>query len=189
MHQRQVAKMLEGSQVYLRPLNMEDAELYYHTLYQPETRRLTGTQKHFTKHQIQQYVENKSADSSSVLLLIALQENDEIIGDIAIQDIHEINRSANIRIAITHPNHQGRGYGQEALLLMLDYGFGVLQLHRIELEVFAYNLRAQHVYEKIGFVQEGIRRQALFYDHQYHDVILMSMLADEFRAKYRQIHA
>ncbi|OPA73750.1 GNAT family N-acetyltransferase [Paenibacillus selenitireducens] len=184
MHPTNEAKFLEGSRVYLRPLNMEDAEMYYHTLYQPETRRLTGTQQHFTKHQIEQYIANKSTDSSSVLLLIALQENDEVIGDIAIQDIHEMNRSANLRIAITHSQHQGRGLGQEAILLMLDYGFGIRHLHRIELEVFAYNPRAQHVYEKIGFVQEGIRRQGLFYDHQYHDVILMSMLTAEYRAKY-----
>lgn len=67
---------------------------------------------------------------------------------------------------------------------MLDYGFGILNLHRIELEVFTYNKRAAHVYEKIGFVREGVRRHALFYNHEYHDVILMSMLEDEYRSRY-----
>lgn len=66
--------------------------------------------------------------------------------------------------------------------LMLDYGFGVLNLHRIELNVFDYNARAMHVYEKLGFKREGVQREALFYDHKYHDSILMSILEDGFRA-------
>ncbi|UQZ34421.1 GNAT family N-acetyltransferase [Paenibacillus sp. PK3_47] len=176
--------LLTGDKVYLRPLNGEDAELYYHMFYDAETRRLTGTQKHITKEGIVRYIDRKADDDSSVLLLIALRENDEAIGDIAIQDMDRNNRTANIRIAIGDSRHQGQGYGREALLLMLDYGFGILNLHRIELEVFSYNKRAMHVYESIGFTREGVRRQALFYDHAYHDVIMMSMLENEYRARY-----
>ncbi|MHA6533081.1 GNAT family N-acetyltransferase [Paenibacillus sp. BAC0078] len=176
--------LLSGQRVYLRPLNAEDAELYYHMFYGTETRRLTGTQKHMTKEQIAAYIERKPGDDSSVLLLIALKENDEIIGDIAIQDMDRNNRTANLRIAIGEERHQGQGYGREALLLMLDYGFGILNLHRIELEVYTYNNRAAHVYESIGFVREGVRRQALFYNHEYHDVVMMSMLETEYRERY-----
>ncbi|MBD8499628.1 GNAT family N-acetyltransferase [Paenibacillus arenosi] len=177
-------KLLTGSRVYLRPINGEDAGMYYEHLYVEETRRLTGTHKYATKEQISRYIDAKSQDASSVLLLIALQESDEVIGDIALQDIDTINRSAGIRIAISYEQHQGQGYGQEAMQLLLEYGFGVLNLQRIELEVFTYNPRAAHVYEKLGFVREGIKRKALYYHHQYHDVITMSMLADEYRAKY-----
>ncbi|WP_442951164.1 GNAT family N-acetyltransferase [Paenibacillus sp. 481] len=178
------SRFLVGENVYLRPLNREDAELYYEQLYDSETRKFTGTHKHYTKEQIANYIDSKAHDRSSVLLLIALNETDEVIGDIALQDMDGINRSAGIRIAISHEEHQGQGYGQEAMLLMLEYGFGLLNLQRIDLEVFAYNARAAHVYEKLGFVREGVRRQALYYNHQYHDVILMGMLVDEYRAKY-----
>ncbi|KWX78509.1 GNAT family N-acetyltransferase [Paenibacillus jilunlii] len=176
--------MLWGEKVYLRPLNGEDAELYYHMFYDAEARRLTGTQKHITKEQIAAYIERKAEDDSGVLLLIALKDTDETIGDIAIQDMDRNNRTANLRIAIGDEAHQGKGYGREALLLMLDYGFGILNLHRIELEVYAYNKRAAHVYESIGFVREGVRRQTLFYNHQYHDVVMMSMLENEYRERY-----
>ncbi|MGO0063322.1 GNAT family N-acetyltransferase [Brevibacillus fluminis] len=178
-------RFLEGARVYLRPLNQEDTELYYRTLYYPEVRRLSGTQKHFTKEQIARYIDGKSQDNSSVLLLIALCEDDTVIGDIALQDIDGMNRTANIRLAISE-NFQGKGYGTEAMKLMLEYGFGILNLHRIELNVFSYNARAQHVYEKVGFVKEGVQREALFYNHQYHDSILMSILEHEYRAKYVQ---
>ncbi|MFF0829273.1 GNAT family N-acetyltransferase [Brevibacillus sp. NPDC003359] len=177
-------RFLEGQRVFLRPIGTDDTELYFRSLFNKETRMLTGTQKHFTREQIQQYIENKSQDSSSVLLLICLCENDQVIGDVQIGDIDRNNRNAFIRISIDQNAYQGKGYGSEALLLMLDYGFGILNLHRIELNVFAFNERAIHTYEKLGFQREGVQRQALYYNHAYHDSILMSMLADEYRAKY-----
>ncbi|MED1781628.1 GNAT family protein [Brevibacillus fortis] len=177
-------RFLEGERVFLRPIGTEDTELYFRSLFNKETRMLTGTQKHFTREQIQRYIENKSQDSSSVLLLICLCENDQVIGDVQIGDIDPKNRNAYIRISIDQNAYQGKGYGSEALLLMLDYGFGILNLHRIELNVFAFNERAIHTYEKLGFQREGVQRQALYYNHAYHDSILMSMLADEYRAKY-----
>jgi len=66
----------------------------YHSLYYRETRRLTGTQKHYTREQIFQYIEGKAQDSSSVLLLIARRDDDQVIGDIQIGGIYTYNRSA-----------------------------------------------------------------------------------------------
>ena len=54
-------------------------------------------------------------------------------------------------------------------------------MHRIELEVYDFNPRAQHVYEKAGFMREGVRREVLLWDGEYHDAIVMSILEDEFR--------
>nr|WP_231558770.1 GNAT family protein [Brevibacillus thermoruber] len=96
--------------------------------------------------------------------------------------------NANIRIAITSREHQGRGLGTEAMRLLLDYGFGILNLHRIELNVFSYNARAIRAYEKLGFQREGVQREALYYNHQYHDSIIMSILEDEYRAKHVKKH-
>lgn len=174
-------RFLEGERVYLRPIGLDDNELYFQMLFHRESRRLTGTQKSFTREQIYRYIEGKSQDSSSLLLLVALRDTDEVIGDIALQSIDSYNRNANVRIAIEE-RFQGKGYGSEALKLMLDYGFGIVNLHRIELNVFAYNERAAHVYEKLGFKKEGVQRDALYYDHEYHDSILMAILEDEFRA-------
>ncbi|MGF7049013.1 RimJ/RimL family protein N-acetyltransferase [Paenibacillus sp. DS2015] len=174
-------RFLEGNLVYLRPVEVEDAANYYKILYQPDVRRLTGTQAIFTLSQVTAYLESKGGDSSSILLWIAVRDTNEHIGDIAFQDIDRNNRSANIRIAINGDEHQGKGYGSEALRLLLDYGFGILNLHRIELNVFSYNGRALHVYEKLGFVREGVQRDALYYNHAYHDSIMMSLLEDEYR--------
>ncbi|MED1746967.1 GNAT family protein [Brevibacillus borstelensis] len=177
-------RFLEGERVYLRPVELADTDLYFGTLFHPETRRLTGTQRSFTREQIHRYLDAKSQDSSNLLLLIALQDNDEVIGDIALQSIDPVNRNCNIRIAINELQHQSKGFGSEAMRLLLGYGFGILNLHRIELNVFSYNERAIRAYEKIGFKQEGVQREALYYHHQYHDSVMMSMLAREYREKY-----
>lgn len=179
-----IPKALEGKKVYLKPLNASDAEAYYQQLFNAETRRLTGTKAIFNYEQITEYIDRKRGDDSSVLLLIALQETNELIGDIALQDLDYTNRSASLRISIDQSEHQGQGYGTEALCLMLDYAFGILQLHRVELNVYEFNERAVHVYEKVGFKVEGRQRDALFYNHEYHDAILMSMLEEEYREKY-----
>lgn len=179
-------KLLQGKKVFLRPLNEADLDVYYTMFFDSEVRRLTGTKQAFTSAQIEQYIANKWQESDSVLLLICLQDSEEVIGDIALQDIDTTNRNANMRIAISQIAHQGQGYGSEAMQLLLDYGFGLLNLHRIELNVFAYNKQASRAYEKVGFTVEGLQREALFYNHEYHDSILMSILAREFRDKYRK---
>lgn len=177
-------RFLEGERVYLRPIGQEDAEDYFQKVFNPELRRLTGTQQPFTLEGTRRYIESLSDDHSTILLLIALSDCDEVIGDIALQDIDRTNRSASIRIAIDTQKHMGKGYGPESIRLLMEYGFGILNLHRIELQVFAYNERAIKAYEKSGFSREGIQRDALFYNHQYHDSILMSILEDEYRAIY-----
>lgn len=177
-------RFLEGKQVYLRPIQLEETDDYYQRLFDPTTRYLTGTQHSFTKDQVQRYFEAKSQDSSRLFQLIALKSSDEVIGDIELQDINGFNRSAQLRIAIDTSQHQGKGYGTEAILLMLEHAFGVMNLHRIELNVYSFNERAIHVYEKIGFQKEGIQRDALYYHHKYHDSVIMGILEDE----YRQLH-
>ncbi|WP_274366202.1 GNAT family N-acetyltransferase [Paenibacillus thermotolerans] len=185
MQQSKYPKFLEGTKVYLRPIEKEDASYYYRSLYEPLGRRLTGTQKIYTEEQIERYLESSSSNSSRVHLLITLQETDETIGDIAVQDIDPTNRNANIRIALYEERHQGFGYGSEAMRLLLDYAFGVLQLHRVELNVFSYNERAVRAYEKVGFKVEGRQREALYYNYEYHDSILMAILAREYVEKYK----
>jgi RimJ/RimL family protein N-acetyltransferase len=78
------------------------------------------------------------------------------------------------------PSGQGRGLGTEATRLLLGYAFEHLPLHRIELEVYAFNPRARRAYEKAGFVVEGRRRDALLYDGERVDAIVMSVLRPEW---------
>jgi RimJ/RimL family protein N-acetyltransferase len=179
-----MSKLFEGNKVYLRPVSVEDGDLYYKTTLDNDIRRLTGSQRIFTKEFVHKYIENKANEASEILSFIVIKETDQIIGDIQLNDIDNFNRSANIRISIDKKENQGKGYGSEAMCLVLDYAFGIMNLHRIDLEVYSFNEPAIRTYEKIGFKKEGMKRDVLFYDHRYHHCIIMSILEHEYREKY-----
>jgi RimJ/RimL family protein N-acetyltransferase len=173
-------KLLEGKKVYLRPYEPEDNEYLYHSVFSAEGRRLTGTQQVFTRAVTADFIARVGGDKSRLDLVICSQETDEPLGEVVLNNIDYVNRNANIRIGIFEDKNFSRGYGSEALILMLNHAFGALNLHRIELGVFAFNARAIHVYEKLGFKHEGVMRDYLYFNYEYHDQILMSILADEF---------
>lgn len=179
----QPIKFLEATKIYLRPFDPSDSEHVFRALFSPEGRRLTGTQRIFSQAAIGEFIAGAANDRSRLDLVICTQATNEAVGEVVLNNIDVINRSANVRIAIFDPKDWGKGYGSEALSLMLDHGFGVLNLHRIELGVFTFNERAVHVYEKLGFKREGVLRDSLYYDHQYHDQILMSILASEWKPR------
>ena len=85
------------------------------------------------------------------------------------------------RIALVGPHVFDQGYGTEATRLVRDWCFGELGLRRLALDVDATNERARRVYERVGFVDEGRRRQARLVDGEWHDVIDMAMLRSDPR--------
>lgn len=184
--QQRTSRVFEGDRLYLRPFTVEDSELLYAALFDEEVRRLTGTQHITSKSMTDKYIERVMEDSERVQLMIVLKEGDRVIGELALIDIDSVNRNAHLRIALFYEEDCNKGYGSEAIKLLLEHGFGVMNLHRIELSVFSYNARAIKAYEKLGFVEEGRHRETLYYNHAYHDSIMMSILEDEYRAKYVQ---
>jgi len=105
------------------------------------------------------------------------------IGNVGLHQIEWVNRSAEFGIFIGDKSFWNHGYGTEATLLTLKHGFETINLNRIYLHVFETNLRAVHVYTKIGFVPEGRLRQTLFRNGRYIDTHVMSVLRSEWDAK------
>ncbi|MBU5590168.1 GNAT family N-acetyltransferase [Clostridium sp. MSJ-4] len=177
---------LKGDLVYLKKLDKEYIEEYFQGIddCSIESIIFTGTQQVFNKSDIEGYLEDVSSDRSRMDFLIFSKESNKVVGEVVINDIYRNNRSASMRVLINRKEDFSKGYGSEAIILALNYGFGMLNLHRIELEALEFNERAIHVYEKIGFKREGIRREGIFFNHKYYDLVTMSILEDEFRAKY-----
>ncbi|KAJ5833820.1 GNAT family acetyltransferase [Penicillium riverlandense] len=94
------------------------------------------------------------------------------------------SRNAELGIMIM-PEHQGKGYGPEAISWILDWGFTEQGLHRIELGTYELNERAQKAYVGMGWVVEGRKREALFKAGRFWDVIIMGILAAEWKEKKR----
>ena len=113
--------------------------------------------------------------SNAIRCAIVTEECDDIIGLVSLCDINFINRSATLHIMIGNEG-QGKGAGTFAVQAMCEHAFKSYGLHRIELDVLSENKRAQHVYEKCGFVHEGVRRQAVFKNGKFTDMLLYSLL-------------
>lgn len=164
--------------INLREIKRADLEAYMEALNTSteESYKYVGGKNIFTQEQIHTYLEKITSDDTRVDWVMTLDE--EIIGEVVLMNISD-DDSGHLRLAIFDHKHFSKGYGSFAIKEMLRHGFDYLGLHRIELEVYAFNDRAIALYKKLGFTEEGRLRQAYKMDG-YHDIILMSMLRNEF---------
>lgn len=105
-----------------------------------------------------------------------------VIGMINHNEIDVAQRSTEIDVVVGHPAYRERGYGTDAVRELLRFLFEVVGLHRVWLGTYEYNGRARRVYEKLGFVQEGLMREADFVDGRWVNAVIYGILEDEFRA-------
>jgi RimJ/RimL family protein N-acetyltransferase len=108
------------------------------------------------------------------------REDQLLIGNCGVR-IDWKNRVGNVGIVIGKKEYWGKGFGTEAMQLLVNYAFNTLNLHRVELDTYSHNIRAQKSYTKIGFKIEGTKRDAVYIDGKYRDVVVMSILKEEFR--------
>lgn len=111
-------------------------------------------------------------------------DEDRLVGMLAIKDIFWQSRHCSFFISIGDEADRGRGYGSDAVRVMLTYAFWEMNMNCVRLEVMSYNEAAQRSYEKVGFTADGILRQFVYRDGVYYDIQLMSMLRSEWEARY-----
>lgn len=109
-----------------------------------------------------------------------IEHEGTVIGEIRLDRVDLQDRRASMAVGIYDPSSLGLGLGTEAIQLVLAHAFGVMALHRIGIRVLAYNQRAIRAYEKCGFVNEGREREAAFVNGEWHDDIMMGVLAHEY---------
>jgi RimJ/RimL family protein N-acetyltransferase len=119
----------------------------------------------------------------TVIFGIRLLDTEKLIGSCQLHSISPVHRGAELQIRLGEEGQRGKGYGTEALQLLLAFAFGDLNLNRVYLHVFSTNGAALRVYERVGFVREGILRKAVYIDGEYIDVVVMGILRDEYGVK------
>jgi RimJ/RimL family protein N-acetyltransferase len=175
---------LTGELVLLRPVEGADAAGLFGI--DPETERLTGSvgkedDPNWTLENVAKWYSTRAGHDNRVDLSIIERATGEWAGEVVLNDLNVHNQSCGFRIGLQGPRFYGRGLGSEATRLVVDYAFGVVGVHRIELQVYAFNPRARHVYEKVGFVHEGTMREALLWDGEWVDAHLMGMLSSDWK--------
>lgn len=136
-----------------------------------------------TLAELEKRLDQMQTDKNTYSFAIRPVLDDRLIGLIEIEGIYWSQRTGWLGIAIGEESMRGQGYGIEAMCLILDFGFRELNLHRIQLSVFAYNLPAIALYDKVGFTREGAHRAYLHRDGERHDMIVFGILRHEWEAR------
>jgi RimJ/RimL family protein N-acetyltransferase len=172
---------LEGELVRLRPIEVRDAAGMWEIVTDPHSRRVTGMTTTYTRHQIERWCAEVGAADGRIDWAVTAGGADDYLGEIVLDHIDEGRGSANLRLSM-RPAMRGRGYGTEAIGLVLGLAFDGLGLHRVGLDVLAINPRAQALYEGVGFRVEGRLREAYRDGDRWCDAVVLGILEDEFRA-------
>jgi RimJ/RimL family protein N-acetyltransferase len=178
---------IRGEQVYLRPAEREDIDLFVRWFADAETTRFLATRAPFSKAMEEKWFDSmlEQQGKRAYHFVICLLADDRAIGTAGFHHVNQEDGHASFGISIGEKAEWSKGYGTEALRAICDFGFGQLRLERIELDVYEPNLRARRSYEKAGFVTEGTLRHSHFSDGQFHDVVRMSLLREEWAAQPR----
>ena len=179
-------KKVSGERVYLSPLNIEDVDVYTRWLNDPAVMENIGGGLYNNNFvACKDWFEKKMKDDRAALFAIVKLDSDEPIGYFEFMEIEHVHRTAIFCMFIGDEKHRNDGYGTEALKLAVGFGFDVLNLNNIELKVYDFNERAAKSYLKVGFKEYGRRRQAYYLNGEYHDVICMDILREDFYGQIR----
>ncbi len=168
---------LKGEKIALRPLEKGDLNnTYLGWLNDPETSSyLISTVFPSNMDQLEKFFAAVSTSRNDVMFAIVRLDTGDHIGNIKLGNINWVHRFADLGILIGDKKSWGKGFGQEACRLLVDYAFHRLNLHKVTLSVYAEHMSAIKAYEKVGFVLEGRLKQMLYHNGHYQDQLIMAV--------------
>jgi RimJ/RimL family protein N-acetyltransferase len=180
---------IQHGRVYLRPAERADLPQFVAWLNDWRTTRTLGLRAPLSLALEERWFDGmvERQGNTDYMFVACLLEDDRAIGSCGLHEVDLANGSAGLGIGIGGPDDRGRGLGTEILHALVGFGFDFLRLERIWLDVYETNPGARGVYERVGFVYEGTLRHAIYREGRYLDVIRMSILADEWRARATRV--
>jgi RimJ/RimL family protein N-acetyltransferase len=175
------SNLFYGDRVILSIAREEDTEIMVRWGEDSEYLRNVDTEIAFPKTKEQLATEGKT-DLNEVYFRLRTIDDDHLIGFVAVHSIEWNNRTGLLAIGIGDSSNRNKGYGSDALKLILRYAFLELNLDRVGLEVIEYNKGGIRAYEKVGFQQEGRKRSVVYRDGKRYDSIVMGVLRPEWEA-------
>jgi len=179
-------RLVEGDRVRLRPLRASDLPLLESWWYDPAINVLnTSHVRAGLPEATSEMFRGWSTNASSAAVGFCVERKDDhlLAGHVGIWGSTPKDRAGTLGV-VFGPDFVGQGLGSEAVALTVRYGFLELGLHRVGLQVWAFNDRAIAAYRKVGFVEEGRIRETVFHDGRFHDELTMGLLASEWHATH-----
>ena len=173
-------KTIKGEKVILREQREEDAKFFAHWFNQPDVMFKCGFTEKTDEEREKEYINVHHRSKDSVWFTIT-DHDGNIIGETGLLRMYPAWHCTDLSIIIPDPKMQHKGYGTEAIRMMLDMAFHEYDMNRVAIGVVGLNEYALKFYKKIGFREEGIEEQGYFYNGEYSDFIMMRILAEEWK--------
>lgn len=173
---------IRGRHVTLRAIEREDLELL-RAMFNDEAieQLVVGWAFPLARQQQEDWYDQNIGNTSSLRLIIETDAGDAV-GVIMLKDIDWKNRRATHGIKLARASDRARGIGTDALRAIMRYAFNELQLHRLDSVILEGNEPSYHLHcAKCGWTPEGRQRQAIYKNGRYHDLLLIGILADDYR--------
>ncbi|WP_143463805.1 GNAT family N-acetyltransferase [Levilactobacillus enshiensis] len=179
--------VVQGNWVHLTEMRDGDAEWLQDTQWEPGLLRNLAADA-FHPWTAAEYSELAAEPDSNehFFFMVRANADDGLLGWVMLDDVYFKNRRATLGIALPVASDRGQGYGEDTLNTILSFTFNELGLHKVTLEVNANNDAAIHAYEAVGFVREGVNREAVFQDGQWLDLYAYGILANEWLTVSRE---
>lgn len=171
---------MKDSDIYLRVLERTDISRTTIWMNNPEIGDIMGYLPVFTVEDQLRWYEKTSGDKSRYIFAICLNASEVHIGNVGLGNVDYVHRHAMVNIFIADKEYRGRGLGTQAMKLILHFAFNRLNLNKVFLRTSRRFSGAIELYEKLGFVREGVMRQHYFTDGQWEDKLIYSILHSEY---------
>jgi RimJ/RimL family protein N-acetyltransferase len=172
--------MIKGDRVTLRAIERDDLPRYVTWLNDPEVTHHLELYLPINSDNEADWYDAQRKDNSTQNFAVVINEEDVHIGSVGLMSINHREQNAELGIAIGDKTQWGKGYGREAIRLLLDFAFAEMNLHRVYLQVDVSNTQAIRCYLNCGFVEEGRLRDAVYHRGHFEDRLIMSVLRSEY---------
>ncbi|HOE91161.1 MAG TPA: GNAT family protein [Candidatus Cloacimonadota bacterium] len=177
-------KNLVGDKCYLSPLSTEDAALYTEWLNDYYITLNLGGVGQMLSLEVEKKILESFQECNNYIFAIVDRESNKLIGSCGLHDVNFINGTAEVGINIGDKNYWNRSYGHEAMNLLLDFAFNILNIYTAYLTVLGFNKRAQKLFKKVGFQDCGSLKSFRKIAGERYDVHYMQIFAEGFKSPF-----
>lgn len=175
---------LRDDKVVLRPLCDEDRRDALVWINDPEVRPMINSPFPLTEAEARKWAERIGGEARTDIVF-AIEAEGRHVGNLGLHRIEWVNRVASFGIVIGDASDRKKGFGTAAAGLLIGYGFDELNLHRISSTALSINEASLRLHAKLGFVEEGRRREAAFKHGNYVDWVEFGLLRRDWRSSAR----
>jgi len=176
-------KKLIGEKCYLAQIIYEDHVKFAEWFTDMKTAiGLGDAAGNYSMESTKGFFEKHYSSQANRFSIVDIKE-DKIIGFCWLKEVNSIDRSTELAILVGDEDYRGKGYGTEAMKLIVDYCFNILNLHNVMVVVYSHNEKAIEMYKKVGFKEFGRRRESHFIRGKAYDEVYMDILPEDFKEK------